>query len=41
MKRSWAETASYRSDDSSLKVAVIHTDEEMIIAHQTVLLIGG
>jgi acetate kinase len=29
------------SDDSSLKVAVIHTDEEMIIAHQTVLLIGG
>ena len=29
------------SDDSSLKVAVIHTDEEMIIARETVLLIGG
>ena len=29
------------SDDSSLKIAVIHTDEEMIIARETVLLIGG
>ena len=29
------------SDDSSLKVAVIHTDEEMIIVNETVLLIGG
>jgi acetate kinase len=28
-------------DDSSLKVAVIHTDEEMIIARETVQLIGG
>ena len=29
------------SDASSLKVAVIHTDEEMIIARETVRLIGG
>jgi acetate kinase len=28
-------------DDSRMKVAVIHTDEEMIIARETVLLIGG
>jgi acetate kinase len=29
------------SADSSLKIAVIHTDEEMIIARETVRLIGG